>query len=102
MPVDLGETTTARDLAELIAVQGGVVAAILKWNAGYESWLADFPDEKDFPIEPGRGYFVRLSKAPENGRWVLAGAPFTSPVTLDLGAGFNLIGVPSATPRGRI
>ena len=98
MPVDLGETTTARDLAELIAVQGGVVAAILKWNAGYESWLADFPDEKDFPIEPGRGYFVRLSKAPENGRWVLAGAPFTSPVTLDLGAGFNLIGVPFATP----
>ena len=51
IPLQLPESTTAKDIAEQIAGQGGAVSSILTWNAGYEAWLADFPDEKNFLIE---------------------------------------------------
>ena len=44
-------------------IQGGVVASILTWDAGYTAYLTDFPDDKIFPIEPIRGYFVRMVQA---------------------------------------
>lgn len=52
----------AKSLAEAID-PGGAVASILKWDAGYAAWLQDFGDEKNFPIEPGAGYFVRMTSS---------------------------------------
>ena len=97
-PMDFGTTTTAGDLAQMVAAQGGEVASILSWSAGFEDWIADFPGEKDFVIEPGRGYFLRLVAPPVNNSLILPGAPFTQSVPVDLATGFNLIGIPFATP----
>ena len=73
-PMDFGTTTTAGDLAQMVAAQGGEVASILSWSAGFEAWIADFPGEKDFVIEPGRGYFLRLVAPPVNNSLILPGA----------------------------
>lgn len=97
-PMDFGTTTTAGDLAEIVAAQGGTVASILSWNAGFQAWLADFPDEKDFAIEPGRGYFLRLVASPVNNSLMLPDVPLTQGVSVDLATGFNLISIPFATP----
>ena len=97
VPVNFNPTITASDLAQMVADQGGEVSSVLKWDSGYEAWIADFPTQKDFPIEPGRGYFVRIARPPTDGHLVLEGVPFTSSVTINLVTGFNLIGAPFAT-----
>ena len=66
LPVRFPAPLTAREFSDLVDAQGGTVAAILRWDAGYEAWLKDFPDQKNFVLEEGRGYFVRLSKSPAN------------------------------------
>ena len=98
IPLQFPATTTAKDVAQQIAAQGGAVAAILRWDSGYEEWLAEFPDEKNFVMEAGRGYFVRVETTPANGSWTVEGFPFTNSVPIDLEVGFNLIAVPFATP----
>ena len=102
MPVIFGTTITAPDLAGLIAAQNGTVASIQRWGVGgsqtFDGWVADLPGTNPFEIEAGRGYFVKLSAAPDGGVFSVTGAPFALPATLDFVVGFNLIGVPFMTP----
>ena len=105
IPVILPSTTTASGLAgallpDGVSISEGPVASVLRWEAGYEAWLSDFPTEKDFVLEPGRGYFVRLRSPVTDGKWSPTGQPFTHGVPTNLVAGFNLISVPYATPAG--
>ena len=100
LPVRFPTPLTAREFSDLVDAQGGTVAAILRWDAGYEAWLREFPDEKNFVLEEGRGYFVRLSKSPANDQLSVTGVPFTAGVPVDLGVGFNLLSVPFASPAG--
>ena len=98
VPVKFSATATVSYLAAQIEAQGGVVTTIVEYDAGFNAWLSQFPTEKDFLLQDGRGYFVRLTTAPTGGKWTVQGLPYTTPVTLGLGPGFNLISVPKATP----
>lgn len=100
VPVQMPASFSARDLSDLVDAQGGRVVAILKWNGGYQAWLRDIPDEKDFLIEPGHGYFVRVAIAPNNNTWSVTGPRFEAPVPLDFTAGFNLVAFPFVSPAG--
>ncbi len=103
VPVDCNSPRTARELADLIAEQGGAVDSIQRWGVGgaqgFDGWLPG--STNPFLIEPGRGYFVKISVAPENDELVIFGAPCGGSVPLDfLVAGFNLVGIPFASPIG--
>jgi hypothetical protein len=95
-------TTTAKDLAQLIANQGGTVASIQRWGVGgsqtFDGWVSDLPDTNSFEIELGRGYFVKLSKVPTGGKLSLTGTAITQSASLSFVVGFNLVGIPFATP----
>ncbi len=104
IPVTLSEPLLARDLAEAllpdsVSIEDGPVTAVLSWTgAGYLAWLSNNPSANNFELEPGAGYFVRLQTAVPGDELTLVGLPLAVPVTLDLTAGYNLIGVPLATP----
>ncbi len=102
-PVDCASPMNAKDLTDRIVAQGGVVDSIQRWGVGgsqgFGGWLPGAPNP--FTIELGHGYFVKLSALPANGELSIAGLPCTQSAQLDfLGAGFNLVGVPFATPAG--
>ena len=68
-------------------------------SQAFDGWLPGAPNP--FAIEPGRGYFVKLSALPANGELSITGLRCTQSVPLDfLVAGFNLVSVPFATPAG--
>jgi len=52
---------TASSLLQAINAQGGSVTQVVRWYAGgWQAYLAGLP-LNDFPIQPGRGYFLRAT-----------------------------------------
>ncbi len=105
VPVDCASPISAEQLADLIAAQGAAqgvaVNSVQRWGVGgsqgFDGWLPG--STNPFTIEPGRGYFVKVSGVPSGFSVSITGARCSS-VPLDfLVAGFNLIGVPFA-PQG--
>ena len=86
LPLAIQGGITAKALAETIdpngLAQGGIVASILRFDAGFDAWLSDSPGENDFPIEHGRGYFVKLSAQHPAGK-VTSYRPAVSCISLD-------------------
>ncbi len=97
VPVGCGSPLDAGELAGFIGGQGGTVDSVQRWGVGgsqaFDGWLPGVPNP--FTIEPGRGYFVKLSAVPSSGSVTVAGVPCLQSVSLDfLVVGFNLVGVP--------
>ncbi len=85
---------TAQGLVDAVAGSGGSAAAVAAWHDG--AWLVHTPGEAgtDFPLEAGRGYFVRAA-APST--WGLGGLSYTAPFSVSLDAGWNLVSVPKGS-----
>ncbi len=95
--VELPAGLTARELARQIDEQNGgsgFVRGVRDPGASPERVLdlslCAGEGGDDFPIEPGRGYFVETAR---EGRWTIAGA-VPAIATIDLAAGETLIGIP--------
>lgn len=87
----------AGDLAAIIGAQAGSVDSVQRWGVGgsqgFDGWLPGVPNP--FTLEPGHGYFVKLSGVPSGGVASITGLPCTQSVALDfLVVGFGLVGVP--------
>ena len=102
MPVIFGSTITAPELADLIAAQNSAVVSIQRWGMGgsqtFDGLVAGRSATNPFELELGRGYFVKLTTAPDGGVFTVTGTPLFAPVPLDFVVGFNLVGVPFMTP----
>lgn len=81
----------AQSLLDSINNQGGACSEIDRWLNG--GWEAHIGGElfNDFDISTGDGYFIKCT---QNSDWTLEGSALTSSVTLNLDAGWNLVGVP--------
>ena len=78
-------------------VQSGTAVELDRWiNDGWEGHRCGLPPN-DFPLEPGVGSFVRLTRP---ATWTYRGAVVATPPTLSLGTGWNLVGASaiSGTP----
>ncbi len=103
LPVGCDEPLSAKDLADVIAAQGGVVDSVQRWGVGgaqgFDGWLPG--SSNPFLLQPGHGYFVKLSAIPGSGSVGVTGVPCNQSAPLDfLVPGFNLVGVPYSTPAG--
>jgi uncharacterized repeat protein (TIGR01451 family) len=78
VPVDCASPMSARDLADLISAQGGVVDSVQRWGVGgaqgFDGWLPGSPNP--FTVEPDQGYFVKVSAVPANSEVSITGLPF--------------------------
>ena len=81
----------AQSLLDLINVQGGDCSEIDRWLNG--GWNAHIDGEgfNNFDIFTGEGYFIKCT---QSGNWTLEGITLSAGVSLELIAGWNLIGVP--------
>ena len=89
-PVDL----TAEGLVSLVAGQGGALEQVDRWDEDtgqWDSFRTGFPFD-NFPIEPGRAYFLLNGEATT----VLFEGAAAGP-TLDLAQGPEWAGVPGST-----
>jgi hypothetical protein len=66
-----------------------------RWDGGWDGHLCAIPSN-DFPIELGRGYFLRVSGALT---WSYNGLPIGSRLAFPLQSGWNLVGFPGAANR---
>jgi alpha-tubulin suppressor-like RCC1 family protein/plastocyanin len=80
--------------ASLCATVAGLTE-IDRWNGGWDAHLCALP-ANDFPIEMGRGYFLRLSASRV---WTYDGLPWGARLPFTLQSGWNLIGLPGAATR---
>ncbi|NBT26675.1 MAG: hypothetical protein EBT09_09020 [Actinobacteria bacterium] len=90
-------TTASMVCTALNAVQSGTAVELDRWiTGGWEGHRCGLP-VNDFTLEPGPGYFVRLTRP---ATWTYRGAVVATPPTLSLGTGWNLIGASaiSGTP----
>ena len=92
------QATSAEDLClSLNGAQAGTAIEVARWELGaWESHLCGLPPNS-FPLETGRGYFIRASRATTwsyRGEQVLTTAP--QPLTV----GWNLVSVPTGTTSG--
>ena len=81
----------------LNVVTAGTAVELDRWiNGGWDGHRCGLP-VNDFTLEPGPGYFVRLTRPVT---WTYRGAVVATPATLSLGAGWNLVGASaiSGTP----
>jgi hypothetical protein len=95
LPVSPTVSYTAQSLLAEINAQGGNVTEIDRWNQVTGEWVAyisggPFPN---YAIELGKGYFVKCNTP---STWTVAGESVFTPVILNLGAGWNLVAVPSS------
>ena len=66
-----------------------------RWDGGWDGHLCAIPSN-DFPIELGRGYFL---KVPAARTWSFNGLPISSRLSFSLQSGWNLVGFPGAANR---
>jgi hypothetical protein len=81
----------------LNAVTAGSAVELDRWiNGGWDGHRCGLP-VNDFTLEPGPGYFVRLTRPVT---WTYRGAVVATPATISLFTGWNLIGASamSGTP----
>ncbi|MEI6404114.1 MAG: fibronectin type III domain-containing protein, partial [Actinomycetota bacterium] len=71
------------------------LAEIDRWDGGWEPHLCNIP-ANDFPLEVGRGYFLRASASRT---WSYQGLPASGRLTFALQSGWNLIALPGANLR---
>lgn len=94
LPLQPATGLTAESLAQAVKAQGGGVTDVNRWYAGgWNSHLAGMPFN-NFPIEVGKAYFVKSSKA---STWTVTGTSLTAPVPVSLSTGWNLVAVPSSS-----
>ncbi len=107
LPVGCAVPMNAKQLTDLVSTQGlsnaVTVDSVQRWGVGgaqgFDGWLPGSPNP--FLIEPGQGYFVKVSGAPSGFSVSVTGQPCTQSTPLDfLVAGFNLIGVPFSSRAG--
>lgn len=95
LPVLPSQVMTAKDLLGQIAKQGGSATAVSTLeNGSWKSYVVkDHQDysSDNFPIEPGKAYFVNASK---RSIFSFTGQEFASPVKLFLKQGWNAVGFP--------
>lgn len=97
LPVKPKQNLLASSLTELVASQKGEVEAISRWqNDRWETYLPKLGKQNfyDFPIEPGKAYFLQVAK---NLFLEIEGEAIDQPLTLELIAGWNTVGLPKAT-----
>jgi len=81
--------------ASLDATIAGSAYEIDRWeNSGWEGHRCGVP-ANNFTLEPGRGYFIRVTKPVT---WSLGGTRIITPPSLSLGTGWNLVGVGAVAP----
>ena len=81
--------------ASLDATVAGSAYEIDRWeNSGWDGHRCGVP-ANNFTLEPGRGYFIRVTKPVT---WSLGGTRIITPPSLSLGTGWNLIGVGAVAP----
>ena len=96
----VGPATASELVAELAARNFGPRQTVRWQDGSWQSHLPGFP-VNDFPIEPGRGYFLRSTSG---GTWVPGPRPQPTPVpepvstTVDILAGWTLVTLPRLHP----
>ena len=91
LPLVPATSYTANKWCEEINNQGSSVVEIDRWDqGGWEGHLCEF-SFNHFPIEMGKGYFIRANAASS---WNVQGYAVTSAVPLNLQAGWNSISIP--------
>jgi len=81
--------------ATLDATVAGSAYEIDRWeNSGWEGHRCGVP-ANNFTLEPGRGYFIRVTKPVT---WSVGGTRIITPPSLSLGTGWNLVGVGAVAP----
>jgi len=91
LPVSPTTPLTAEGLLRAINAQGGQVTEIDRWHAGgWNAHILGLP-LNDFPIEVGRGYFVKATKA---STLTITGYSLTTAPVLYLSVGWNLVAFP--------
>ena len=95
LPLDPATAYTAETLGDEVNAQGANCTQVDRWyNSAWESHVNGLPFN-DFSILLGEGYFL---KCPGGGTWILQGQPITTPMTLSLLTGWNLVSVLYASP----
>lgn len=78
-------------LVDELNALGGECTGLYRWELGdWESYLVELPFW-NFPIEPGRGYFLSCGQSVA---WSVAGTPVQTGLGVDLSPGFNLVSFP--------
>lgn len=91
LPVSPTTPLTAEGLLKAINAQGGQATEVTRWQAGgWNSHILGLPFN-DFPIEVGRGYFVKATRASV---FTVTGYSVTAAQTLNLSVGWNLVAFP--------
>ncbi|NDF07880.1 MAG: hypothetical protein EB058_04285, partial [Proteobacteria bacterium] len=81
--------------ASLDGTVAGSAYEIDRWeNSGWQGHRCGVP-ANNFTLEPGRGYFIRVTKPVT---WPLGGTRIITPPSLELGTGWNLVGVGVVAP----
>ncbi len=81
--------------ASLVATVAGSAYEIDRWeNSGWDSHRCGLAPN-NFTLEPGRGYFIRVTKPVT---WSVGGTRIITPQSLSLGTGWNLFGVGAIAP----
>ena len=81
--------------SSLDATVAGSAYEIDRWeNSGWEGHRCGVP-ANNFTLEPGRGYFIRVTKPVT---WSVGGTRIITPPSLSLGTGWNLVGVGAVAP----
>ena len=91
MPLNSTTPYTAKTLC--VAV-GANCTSVARWTAtGWEAFECSEPGGT-WSINNGEGYFVRVSS---DTTFEVSGTNFTTPISLDMSTGWNLIGIPHST-----
>ena len=92
------QTMTAEDLClSLNGTEAGTALELARWELGaWESHLCGLPPNS-FPMETGRGYFIRASRATT---WSYRGEQVLTPAPQPLTVGWNLVSVPTGPTSG--
>lgn len=85
---------TPMSASSLCASLAGLLE-IDRWDGGWDGHLCAIPSN-DFPIELGRGYFL---KVPAARTWSFSSLPIGSRLAFSLQSGWNLVGFPGAANR---
>ena len=86
---------------EFVAVLRCVIQAV-EWKTADKAFFFNTVDtvSNQFPVVPGKGFFVNVRLVPPSGGWLVTGAPIAAPVSLTFQPGFNLVGVPYTAVSG--
>jgi hypothetical protein len=85
---------TAQDLLEAVTAAGGSAVQVARWQDGAWQVHGQGAAGTPFPLEAGRGYFVRAA-APST--WGISGLGYTAPPSVKLASGWNLISIPQGS-----